>query len=138
MIKYGPLLDTLGKKKMSFDDLNEKINGGKMLKSKLNSGSYIPLEMIDKICNVLEVPVEGVIVHTDGEQPGDNKIKVNWNKVSELAKKERYSFTALSRICHLDSSYLSQAKKRNAMLPEKVADLLCNTLGHDISEIVSE
>lgn len=136
MISYEPLLKTLKDNGISFDELNEKVNGGKMLRSSLNKCKYIPLEKIDEICNVLEVPVESVLLHKKGEQPCENKIKINWDKLCNLASSKRCPLYFLSRECHLDNSYLSQARKRNSMLPEKVVGIICRKLECNVEDLL--
>lgn len=135
MISYEPLLKTLQEKKIPFDELNEKVNGGTMLRSSLNKGKYIPLEMVDLICQSLDIPVEKVILYRKGEQPSENKIKVNWDKLSEKAKANRYGLSALSQYCRLDPSYLSQSRKRNSMIPEKVLEVICKKLNCTVDDL---
>lgn len=58
-IKYYKLLDLLNRRDMTKEELRIKIGVSSATMSKLSSQKYVSLEVIDKICEALEI------------QPGD-------------------------------------------------------------------
>lgn len=136
MISYGPLLKTLNEKHMTFDSFNKKINGGQKFKFTLNTNRYISIQMLDKICSLLEVSVDKVVEWKPGEQPVEQKCQIDWPKFISLIRNKRYTLTSFSIKCHLDPSYISHAKRRNAKLTEKTVDEFCKYLHCDKEDIL--
>ena len=58
-IKYYKLLDLLNRRNMTKEELRIKIGASSATMSKISSQKYVSLEIIDKICEALDV------------QPGD-------------------------------------------------------------------
>lgn len=60
---YKPLLKTLIDKDMSREDLRRKIGAAPSTFTKIAKGEYVALSLLDRICTVLDCPIESVIEH---------------------------------------------------------------------------
>lgn len=60
---YKPLFKTLIDKDMSKEQLRQMIATSSRTITKINKGDYIALEVLDRICTALNVPIEAVIEH---------------------------------------------------------------------------
>ena len=60
---YKPLLKLLIDKGMSKEELRLEIGASRTTFAKINKGDYIALEVLDRICTALDVPIEAVIEH---------------------------------------------------------------------------
>ena len=60
---YKPLFITLINKGMSKEQLRKAIGASTTTFTKINKGDYIALEVLDRICTALNVPIEAVIEH---------------------------------------------------------------------------
>lgn len=62
-IKYYKLLDLLNRRNMTKEDLRVKIGVSSATMSKISSQKYVSLEVIDKICEALEVQPGDILEH---------------------------------------------------------------------------
>jgi len=69
---YKPLFKTLIDKDMSKEQLRQMIATSSRTITKINKGDYIALEVLDRICTALNVPIEAVIEHMP-EPPQEEK-----------------------------------------------------------------
>lgn len=69
---YKPLFKTLIDKDMSKEQLRQMIATSSRTITKINKGDYIALEVLDRICTALNVPIEAVIEHIP-EPPQEEK-----------------------------------------------------------------
>ena len=60
---YKPLFKTLIDKEMTKEQLRQTIATSSRTITKINKGDYIALEVLDRICTALDVPIEAVIEH---------------------------------------------------------------------------
>ena len=66
---YKPLFKTLIDKEMTKEQLRQTIATSSRTITKINKGDYIALEVLDRICTALDVPIEAVIEHVKGDAP---------------------------------------------------------------------
>lgn len=135
MILYTPLQKTLKDKELSVEQLIEMLNANQNLKTQLNQGKYLPLKVIDEICDTLDVSVDQVILFRKGEQQGDIKVKVNWDNLLKYAKEKSLGLTNISTLIHLDRTYLSHAKTRNTNVPLGVLKRISILLKCNLDEL---
>ena len=69
MVSYKPLWHTLIDRDMKKMELVEKVGMSRATLSKLNNNQYVALEVLDRICEVLDCRIEDVVEITMG--PGD-------------------------------------------------------------------
>lgn len=63
MFSYSPLWKVLVDKKMTKTDLREKAGFSTGTLAQLSKDKYVSMEILDKICDVLEIRVEDVVEH---------------------------------------------------------------------------
>ena len=61
MISYKPLLTTLVDKEMTKTKLRESVGFSKSTLTKISKNEYVSMEIIDKICQYLDCPIEDVV-----------------------------------------------------------------------------
>lgn len=61
MVSYKPLWHTLIDRGMKKIELVEKVGMSRATLSKLNNDQYVALEVLDRICEVLDCPIEAVV-----------------------------------------------------------------------------
>lgn len=90
MIDYSPLFKTMETKKVSMKELEEHLHQFNF-REKVESGDYLNLSTIDKICSFMNCQIPDVIkwapgpqVHIELERPVF--AKVNWRKVTSMLK----------------------------------------------------
>lgn len=66
---YKPLFKILLDRDMTKEDLRTALGLGRNTIAKMGKGDYVSLEVIDKICSHLQVPVSEVIEHRNEETP---------------------------------------------------------------------
>lgn len=66
MVSYKPLWHTLIDRGMKKMELVEKVKMSRATLSKLNNDHYVALEVLDRICEVLDCPIEAVVEITKG------------------------------------------------------------------------
>jgi putative transcriptional regulator len=64
---YDPLWKLLIDKKMTKEELKNKIEASPVTIAKMGRGENISFDVLDRICNTLECKVEDVIKHIPGE-----------------------------------------------------------------------
>ena len=67
MVSYKPLWHTLIDRDMKKMELVEKVGMSRATLSKLNNDQYVSLEVLDRICEVLEGPIQDVVKIENGE-----------------------------------------------------------------------
>lgn len=65
---YDPLWKLLIDKKMTKEDLRNKIETSPTTIAKMGRGENISFEVLDRICSTLECRVENVIEHIPGQK----------------------------------------------------------------------
>ncbi len=60
---YKPLLKTLIDRDMTKEQLRQAVNTSPNVIAKIAKGGYISLAVLDRICTVLDCPIESVIEH---------------------------------------------------------------------------
>lgn len=68
MIKYYKLLDMLNRKSMTKEELRQKIGISSATMSKISAHKLVSLDVIDKICNVLNCQPGDIIEHIPDEK----------------------------------------------------------------------
>ena len=68
---YKPLFKALIDKSMTREELRLKIGASSATFTKMSRGDYIALEVLDRICTALDVPIEAVIEHVKDEQQNE-------------------------------------------------------------------
>ena len=63
MFSYDPLLFQLVKRRMSREQLRRAIGAGSTTISKLSKGENVSMDVLDRICDVLNCRIEDVIEH---------------------------------------------------------------------------
>lgn len=66
MVSYKPLWHTLIDRDMKKMELVEKVGMSRATLSKLNNNQYVALEVLDRICEVLDCQIEDVVEITKG------------------------------------------------------------------------
>ena len=66
---YKPLFKLLLDRDMTKEDLRTALGLGRNTIAKMGKGEYVSLEVVDKICSYLGVPVNEVIEHKNEENP---------------------------------------------------------------------
>ena len=66
MVSYKPLWHTLIDRDMKKMELVEKVGMSRATLSKLNNNQYVALEVLDRICEVLDCRIEDVVEITTG------------------------------------------------------------------------
>ena len=61
MVSYKPLWHTLIDRDMKKMELVEKVGMSRATLSKLNNNQYVALEVLDRICEVLDCRIEDVV-----------------------------------------------------------------------------
>lgn len=132
MFSYRPLAELLKKNGMNVEELagylEEDVG---RLKRDLNSGGYISLRSLDKICNRFECSVGDVIQWYKGFAE-DNFVEVNWDKILEY----KIPLTTLSIKCNLGRATLSNAYNRGGRLKLSTVHALCKTLECNPEELL--
>ena len=67
MVSYKPLWHTLIDREMKKMELVEKVGMSRATLSKLNNDQYVSLEVLDRICEVVECPIQDVVKIENGE-----------------------------------------------------------------------
>ena len=67
MVSYKPLWHTLIDRGMKKMELVEKVGMSRATLSKLNNDQYVSLEVLDRICEVSECPIQDVVKIENGE-----------------------------------------------------------------------
>lgn len=139
MFSYKPLADTLKEKAISLKDVASEVNiSESILRSKMNNNEYISMKSLDKICNVLEVPVDKVIKWQKGVQNTSERFSVNWDFIDSKLKEQSISLSELSVRCRLNKSTLFYAKKRNSQLLTDVVKSIAKELKCNIKDILND
>jgi putative transcriptional regulator len=69
LIGYGPLRALMARRKITFETLREDIKMGPNAAVKLkNDSGYVALEVIDRICNYFQCPLNEVMEHIRTEK----------------------------------------------------------------------
>lgn len=137
MFSYEPLAKTLKSKGMKVSELAKEAGLTKsILLNKLSGGEYLTIEMLDRICSTLKVPVEKVIEWKEGEQNCSEKIMINWESVICRCSSKGLSLNELSRRCGLNSSSLCQIKKRNGGVKERIAGFIAEALECNVEDLL--
>lgn len=74
MISYKPLFHTLIDKGLTREQMRQRVGLGKTTISKISTGKHISLEVVERICLSLGVPVSAVVEvlpGTPGESEGE-------------------------------------------------------------------
>ena len=140
MINYKPLVETLKKSDIQFDEMARLMNSsvGKF-KAKINNGLYISLEELDKMCGILHCTPNDIIEWEEGEQKSEVKrYRINWELLLDIAKNKGFSLTSLSLKSKLSSSALFQARKRNAPVNEINVISIARALQIPVSKFAEE
>lgn len=66
MVSYKPLWHTLIDRDMKKMELVEKVGMSRATLSKLNNNQYVALEVLDRICEVLDCRIEDIVEITKG------------------------------------------------------------------------
>ena len=61
MISYKPLFHTLIDKGLTREQMRQRVGIGKTTLSKLSTGKYVSLEVVEKIALTLGVPISSVV-----------------------------------------------------------------------------
>ena len=69
VVSYNPIWNTLIDCSMKKMELVEKVGMSRATLSKLNNDQYVALEVLERICEVLDCPIEAVVKIAKG--PGD-------------------------------------------------------------------
>ncbi len=67
MVSYKPLWHTLIDRDMKKMELVKKVGMSRATLSKLNNDQYVSLEVLDRICEVLECSIQDVVKIENGE-----------------------------------------------------------------------
>jgi len=70
-LKYYKLLDILNKRSISKGELQKMINTSSATIAKLSAHEYVSLDIIDKICDVLQVQPGDIMEHLPNAKAGD-------------------------------------------------------------------
>lgn len=68
---YKPLLKVLIDKGMNKEDLRKIVKAGPNSFARISKGENISLDLLDRICTALDVPIEAVIEHVKDEQQNE-------------------------------------------------------------------
>lgn len=74
MISYKPLFHTLIDKGLTREQMRQRVGLGKTTISKISTGKHVSLEVVERICLSLGVPVSAVVEvlpGTPGESEGE-------------------------------------------------------------------
>ena len=74
MISYKPLFHTLIDKGLTREQMRQRVGLGKTTISKISTGKHVSLEVVERICLSLGVPVSAVVdvlPGTPGESEGE-------------------------------------------------------------------
>jgi len=74
LISYKPLFHTLIDKGLTREQMRQRVGLGKTTISKISTGKHISLEVVERICLSLGVPVSAVVEvlpGTPGESEGE-------------------------------------------------------------------
>lgn len=63
MFSYKPLLKTMVEKEVNKTQLGQMLNSSKATIAKISKNEYVSMEILDKICTLLECKIEDVIEH---------------------------------------------------------------------------
>ena len=63
MFSYKPLLHTMIEKDITKTQLRQMLGCSKATIAKISKNEYVSLEILDKICNLLDCKIEDVIEH---------------------------------------------------------------------------
>jgi len=137
MFKYEPLAKTLKERGMTLSQLAEEAGiRGSYLVSRMNGGEYVPSEYLDKICNVLNVSLDKVVVWKKGEQSSSERVSPDWDKITALLGESDISLNKLSEKCRLSKCALSIARKRGGSLKKTVVNDIARNLGCKIEDLI--
>ena len=70
LISYKPLFHTLIDKGLTREQMRQRVGLGKTTLSKISTGKLVSLEVIERICASLGVPVSAVSEFVPGESEG--------------------------------------------------------------------
>lgn len=73
MISYKPLFKTMIDKDITREKLRERIAAAPGTMSKLYTGKRVALEVLERICLVLEVPIQDIIEILPDKAPSKKK-----------------------------------------------------------------
>ena len=65
MFSYKPLLKTMIEKDINKTQLREMLNCSKNTIAKISKNEYVSMEILDKICGLLDCNISVVIEHTN-------------------------------------------------------------------------
>lgn len=71
MVSYKPLWHTLIDRGMKKMELVERVGMSRATLSKLNNDHYVALEVLDRICQELDCPIEAVVKIEQGDGCGE-------------------------------------------------------------------
>ena len=63
MFSYKPLLKTMVEKEINKTELGQMLNSSKATIAKISKNEYVSMEILDKICTLLNFRIEDVIEH---------------------------------------------------------------------------
>lgn len=100
MISYDPLEKTLKKKGYTIYKLQE-ILGNYNLRVNLNSGRYLELRTVDRICKILDCSVGDIMEYREGEQVITDIVRkryyvLKWPVIDKLIKDKGMTYTECS------------------------------------------
>lgn len=139
MISYKPLVETLKKKKMSIYELQIKLANPR-LRQTLNSGRYITLETVDRICQELHCKVTDVVIYEEGPQirkeiQNKEYVVINWKKLKALCVEKRTTFNKMSIRMDKSNGYLSSIS-RNPHIGLQSALNIADHFAVDLNDII--
>ncbi len=70
---YKPLFKTLIDKDLSKEDLRRAIGAAPSTFTRINKGESVSLDLLDRICTRLDVPIEAVIRHEKENRTGEGE-----------------------------------------------------------------
>ncbi len=70
---YKPLFKTLIDKDMSREDLRRKVKAGPSSFARIGKGENISMDLLDRICTVLDCSIEAVIRHEKENRTGEGE-----------------------------------------------------------------
>ena len=138
MISYEPLAKYLKKRGKSIKDLQEDLGmKGGGLKVSLNSGRYISLGMIDRICERYGCRVEDVIKFEKGAQvvmKPNYYIDIDWDKLEVEIAGRGEDFESAAQDIGKSREYYKQMRRRGK-IRKTVLSELCTRYGIDIATV---
>lgn len=117
----------------------QKLTGNMNLRVVLNSGRFIDLKTVDKLCKILECGVEDIMEYKEGPQIIKPILRkqfyyLDWNKVLKLVNDRCMTLYECSLDMGKAKSYLSNIGNMKKVT-HRVARLICDYFEVDITDI---